>query len=362
MTVDWQATKYIGLTIEWDYTTRKANIHMPGYLEKAFVRFKHQTPDKIQRSPHPCVIPKYGTKTQYAKEDDDSPPLSTDDTKFVQAVAGTLHFYARAVDATILTALSSIATEQAKLTQQTKETRKQLLDYCATQEEAIITYNASKMILAVHSDVGYCNEKNAHSRAGGHFPLSNNEPFPSNKGAILTQASIIKAVMSSAAEAELGALFLNAKEAIYLCQILTEMGHPQPRTPIQTDNTIAEGVINNKIQPKRTKAMDMHFHWLQDHEAQEQFNNLADYFTKHHPPAHHANMRAEFLTRVQDLAEIRPIKNEGQTKSRDKIATLQGCVRQASLRELAQRILAREKFKFSPRRFAKQATIKLDHK
>jgi hypothetical protein len=36
------------------------------------------------------------------------------------------------------------------------------------------------------------------------------------------------------------------------------------------------------------------------------------------------------------------------------------CVRQASLRELALRILAREKFKFSPRRFAKQATIKLD--
>ena len=50
MTVDWQATKYIGLTIEWNYTTRKANIHMPGYLKKAFVLFKHQKPDKIQRS------------------------------------------------------------------------------------------------------------------------------------------------------------------------------------------------------------------------------------------------------------------------------------------------------------------------
>ena len=63
--------------------------------------------------------------------------------------------------------------------------------------------------------------------------------------------------MSSAAEAELGALFINVKEAVYLRQILTEMGHPQPKTPIQTDNTTAEGVINNIIQPKRTKAMDM---------------------------------------------------------------------------------------------------------
>ena len=118
------------------------------------------------------------------------------------------------------------------------------------------------MILAVHSDAGYCNEKNARSRAGGHFLLSNNKRFPPNNGAILTQASRIKAVMSSAAEAELGPLFLNAKEAVYLRQILIEMGHPQPRMPIQTDNTTAEGVINHKIQPKRTKAMDMRFHWL----------------------------------------------------------------------------------------------------
>jgi hypothetical protein len=177
---------------------------------------------------------------------------------------------------------------------------KQLLDYCATQEDAIITYNASKMILAVHSDAGYCNEKNARSWAGGHFFLSNDEQFPPNNGAILTQASIIKAVMSSAAEAEIGALFLNAKEAVYLRQILTEMGHSQPRTPIQTDNTTAEGVINHKIQPKRTKAMDMRFHWLRDREAQGHFKiywrpggtNLADYFTKHHPPAHHVNVRA----------------------------------------------------------------------
>jgi hypothetical protein len=56
--------------------------------------------------------------------------------------------------------------------------------------------------------------------------------------------------MSSAVEAEIGALYLNAKEAIYLRQILFEMGHPQPPTPIQTDNTTAEEVVNNKIHPK----------------------------------------------------------------------------------------------------------------
>ncbi len=87
----------------------------------------------------------------------------------------------------------------------------------------------------------------------------------------MTNATIIKAVTLLAAEAELGALFLNAKEGVYLPQILTKMCHPQPRTPTQTDNTTAEGVINNKIQPKQMKAMDMQFHWLYNHEAQGQF-------------------------------------------------------------------------------------------
>ncbi len=110
----------------------------------------------------------------------------------------------------------------------------------------MITFNASKMILAIHSDVGYANEKKLRSRAGGHFFLSNDDKFPPNNGTILTTATIIKAVMSSAAEAELGALYINAKEAVYLQQRIDAMGHPQPRTPIQTDNTTAKGVINKK--------------------------------------------------------------------------------------------------------------------
>jgi hypothetical protein len=275
MTVDKEATKYIGLTIEWEYKKQKAHIRMPGYLPEAFIRFKHKMPIKIQNSPHPHMITQYGAKMQYAKEENESPPLSKEETKCIQAVTGTLLYYARAVHATILPSLSSIATEQAKPTQETMKTVKQLLDYCATQEEAIITYNTSKMILAVHSDAGYCNKKNARSQAGGHFFLSNDEKFPPNNGAIMTNATIIKAVMSSAAKAALGALYLNAKEAVYLRQILDKMGHPQPRTPIQTDNTTAEGVIDNKIQPRQIKVMDMHFHWLHDCKAQGQFEILS---------------------------------------------------------------------------------------
>jgi hypothetical protein len=87
----------------------------------------------------------------------------------------------------------------------------------------------------------------------------------------MTNATIIKVVMLLAAEAEQRALFLNAKEGVYIRQILTKMGHPQPRTAAQTNNTKVKGVINNIIQPKQMKAMDMRFHWLNNRKAQGQF-------------------------------------------------------------------------------------------
>jgi hypothetical protein len=119
--------------------------------------------------------------------------------------------------------------------------------------------------------------------------------------------------MSLAVEAELGALYLNVKEEAYLRQIHAKMGHPQPRTPVQTDNSTAEGVINHKIQPKQTKAMDMRFHWLRGRKAQGQYQifwhlgklNIADYSTKHHSPLHHVDVRSEFLLKVKELAETR---------------------------------------------------------
>ena len=62
-----------------------------------------------------------------------------------------------------------------------------------------------------------------------------------------------------------------AREAVYIIIILEEMGHKQPPTPLQTYNYMAEEVVNGKIQPKITKAMDMRFHWLREREYQEQF-------------------------------------------------------------------------------------------
>ena len=301
---DWHGKKYYGLSLDWDYKKREVHLSMPGYVEKALARFKHSKARKVQDQPHKHAIPVYGATVQYAKEADTSQLLDKNGKKRVQQVVGTFLFYGRAVDGTMLPALSAIASDQAAPTQATMEKIEMFLDYAASHPDAIVTYRASKMILALHSDASYLSEPKARSRAGGHFFLSENEEDPANNGAVLNTAQIIKAVMSSAAEAELGAMFINAREAVPCRKTLEEMGHKQPRTPMQIDNSTAIGVANKNIQPRRTKAMDMRFHWLRDREAQKQFRfywrpgptNKGDYPSKHHPGVHHKNERRAWLT------------------------------------------------------------------
>lgn len=79
---------------------------------------------------------------------------------------------------------------------------------------------------------------------------------------------ITKLMMLSAAEEELGALYVSAKQAAPLHQTLGELSHPEPPKSIQTDNSMAYGVVTNKAM----KAMDMCFHWLHNCKQQQQFD------------------------------------------------------------------------------------------
>ena len=158
------------------------------------------------------------------------------------------------------------------------------------------------MQLNIESDAAYLVCPQARSRAGGFHYLSNHAGTTFN-GPITVIAKVIKNVMSSAAEAEVGALFLNAQEAIPFRQCLSDLGHKQKATPINTDNATAQGIVNNTMKQKKSKAMDMRFYWIRDRVEQQQFDvrwrpgktNLADYPTKHHTGQHHQKVRPIYL-------------------------------------------------------------------
>jgi hypothetical protein len=118
--------------------------------------------------------------------------------------------------------------------------------------------------------------------------------------------------MSLAAEAKIGALYINCWEAVPACHTLEFLGHPQPPTPNQTNNTMALGIVNNIVM-KKLKAMDMKYHWLWDRISQKQFchywalgnENKGDYITKYHALIHHKTMRSTFLTSIATLQALR---------------------------------------------------------
>ena len=129
--------------------------------------------------------------------------------------------------------------------------------------------------------------------------MSNESTILQNYGAVLNIAHNLKHVMTSATEAELATLYIMERESVYIRIIIEELGHKQPPTPIQIDNSMSDAVCNGKVHPKRKKTMDMRFHWLRDRECQQRFriysrpgkSNYADYWIKHHPSKHHKNTR-----------------------------------------------------------------------
>jgi hypothetical protein len=277
---------------------------MPGYITAILHRFKHPHPARPQHGPYKMQPINYGAKVQFATPADTSTPLTDAKKLTLQQVIRCLLYYARAVDHTMLVALSTLASAQAHGTAATAYAMHQLLDYCVTHPETEVRFHSSDMVLQVSSDASYLLEPEARSRTGGQFYLvNNNDRQQQINGPILCLSSIIKHVMSSAAEAEVGSIFSNAKEAAPLRVMLEEMGHCQPPTPIQTNNSTAYGILNNKLNQKSSKAMDMRFYWVRDRIAQQQYRvywepggeNLADYFTKHQSPTHHKEIGRQYV-------------------------------------------------------------------
>ena len=105
--------------MEWDYEAGKVHVFMPGYVQDALQRFKHDPPPRRQDQPYSHTPPEYGAKVHYAKGANDSPLLSKADKKFMQQVTGVFLLNVRAVDSTMLTALNAIVSEQATPTETT---------------------------------------------------------------------------------------------------------------------------------------------------------------------------------------------------------------------------------------------------
>ena len=245
LTEDWSGNLYCGIHLDWDYIGRTVDISMPGYIAKKLQEYSHVKSKTVQHCPYTPVPKQFGSEAQRPLPPDTSPRLDKKGIRRVQQIVGSILYYARAVDMTVLMALSSLAIEQTKATERTLAKCVQLLDYLAHHSHAKIRFYASDMIMNIHSDASYLSEGRARSRTCGHFFMGwspqDGEPIKLN-GAFHVSTNVIRFVVASAAEAELGALYHNCQTGIIFRSILEDMGHIQPKTPIHCDNATAVGV------------------------------------------------------------------------------------------------------------------------
>ena len=157
--------------------------------------------------------------------------------KYTQGVIGSLLYYARAIESPMIPVLNEISHRRASPTQNTIDKCKMLLNYCTTHPNGRVRFRASDMVLHVDTDAAYLVLPNARSRIAGYFYLANNPTIltPSKiplNGAIHVECRTLKHVVTSAAEAETDSIFHNCQMALPIRQMLIDLGHPQPRTPI----------------------------------------------------------------------------------------------------------------------------------
>jgi hypothetical protein len=277
---------------------------MPGYVAKAMRRFGHD-PRRVSDTPIKYTPPTYGKHTQLVTVDN-SPSLSAADTKRIQEIVGVFQYYSRVMDPTMLCATTKLASAQAKPTEETLAAANLLLDYAEKHPDARIVYSASSMCYRIHSDASYLSESGSRSRAGGlHYlgdDTSATDTTPPN-GAIMCVSAIIDVVCSSAFEAEYAALFVNGTGCQPIRATLEDLGYPQEATQMVTDNLTTHGIVTGTAKQKRSKAVDMRFNWTKDRTRQGQLKvlwrpgkcNLADFFTKAHPPAHFRRMAQKYV-------------------------------------------------------------------
>jgi hypothetical protein len=161
VTTDWTGSLYLAMTLRWDYIRCTGDISMHGCVAKALERFQHTPPPRPEHSPHAWTKPIYGTHPQLTSPVGDTALLPPSELTRIQEITGTLLFYARAIDSTMLVALGTIASNQSRGTQATAQALTQLLNYAAAHPYTTVRYTASDMYLHIHSDASYLSEAKA---------------------------------------------------------------------------------------------------------------------------------------------------------------------------------------------------------
>ena len=111
VSINWSGSLFCGIHIDWNHEKGYVNTSMPGYVDKARHKYQHPMPKRLVNASEKFKPIQYGAKVQTA-DINTSPRLAKDCIRHIQDVVVTLLYYIRAVDPTLLSTISQIASRQ----------------------------------------------------------------------------------------------------------------------------------------------------------------------------------------------------------------------------------------------------------
>ena len=293
--VNWVGNSYVGFDIHHDKVNHTITLSMPRYIDDAIKRFRIEDATTVDNPADP---------SKGNKGDDNEQPANEDDKKKIQQIVGVLLYYARAIDPSLLVRINKIASEISTATTSTLRAAYRVLLYTNSHKDAKCIFRRSDMKLICYSDASYLTERESRSRAGGLMFLGEGDDETKLNGPITCISNIIDVVVSSAAESEYAAAFINAQEAAFIKTTLEALGYKQDPTVIVTDNAFVTSITNSECKQKKSRSMDMRYNWLRDRVNRGQFTirwcprerNIADFFTKDLPTNEFMKLRKVIMS------------------------------------------------------------------
>ena len=162
------------MTLNWNYAEQWMEKLMPGYIEKVWTRlYGANLAPKFVEAPHDWTTPQYGSiLPQLTTPIDSSPLLSAPDKIRLQEIRGSLLYFARCINCTILATLGSIGTNISDGTERVAAMNAYILNFCAKSRNPKVRYYSRDMQLCGHIDASYLFVSKVRSRAAAYFYLS----------------------------------------------------------------------------------------------------------------------------------------------------------------------------------------------
>ena len=210
-TVDWEGALYYVLDLKWNYEKGYVDVSMNGYIHCSLNKFNHVPPSRPQHSLHIRNKPVYGRKTsQQPTNSSTAAHLDKYCTICIQYISGKFLYYSK-IYPCIKPALNEISSEKSAPIEYTNNKASMIMYYLHAHPNVTLRYHASNMIIIFESDSTYLVLPKSCSRASAWYIISNNPAKhrkTMNNSPVHIMCNIIKNVMSSAAEAKTGGIFV----------------------------------------------------------------------------------------------------------------------------------------------------------